>query len=264
MNLIKHEIPESQLVWIQANRQKKIHELEYADFNNGMEAILAKAQASLGYAIDSKIKQFIKQELSTNLKRNNLYRRLTLDEVGIFIQNGILGYYVLPKGTLNALNLANIMRWIDMGVQDESRKIALAENAKAETEHITRERTPEEIDALMKLGLASCIEYVMKNKTNTFKAPFKHVYDYLVSKYGIEVNRGGIAKKTLIPDDNEAKELTKIARAKFEADKQRVKKSGSMTDPENLFGWEQRLEMYCKEEYCKRFIEKAVKEGRPL
>lgn len=256
-------IPESVKFWLSAKQGANVNSLSFPDLKRELMPVVATATGAItnGQFADQSAIEFVAMGLADFLKNNKKCSALTVSEIAVFLKKGVINEYPTFRGQMNAVNVQNVSHWVKCGLEDEERLEALKmQNKIIEQEQVKREPTPEDIERINIMGLKTCIEYVKTGKTSAFSAPFKHIYDYLNDKYGVEVERKGEKKKTLIPDNDEAIELTNIAKKKFEADKYKVRGDSL----ESLFNWKHSYEMYCKDEYCKRFIEKSLAQGIDL
>lgn len=127
--------------------------------------------------------QFLAESTITLVLKD--FKHLTVQELGLAVENGTKGNYEIKKNGLRTVNIENINLWIKSYIADESRKAAMGYyNLLLNQSTLKTEPTPEEKEKQLK---KACIDaYVEFKHDGTITLISRIVYDYLKDKLKIE------------------------------------------------------------------------------
>jgi len=216
--------------WVIAKMQPKIKDIEFKDRKKAIAACLGEAMLLNGTSTNQEVFEAIAEALMQDFNTTPRYGHMTIAEFRIFMRKGMANEYGTYKNQMCVINYPNVMFWIKKGLDDTARTEALR---KAEEEKfVAKKPSDEQIRAEL---IASCHNTYngMKNGKVylNLKPPFALYYDYLLERYGIEVERNGKVGKTLITDSNEKARVDKEAIEDFNSYIQAgFKKQSDITD----------------------------------
>lgn len=233
------------------------------DLERGIKNIVIVSFAELGIkdAGDEKVVTFLRETLFKDFRAPK-FEHITLEEIKLFISNGIRGEYPTFNGMMNTLNVQNIHFWIKCGMASKDREVALKEFNRT-LDAAQKENNVEVPPEYYRTASIAAFDDYKKDGTLPF---FPHViYDYLAEQIGSEYQKGEEKFKTLITDQRKRVELFTQAKNTFKSKNLPEKKRQDPKTLEELFSKQERaFEFLVKRVYLAEFFNQLISTNSPL
>lgn len=254
--------------YLEAKFKPLIKSYSNYDLERGIKNILITAFAEMGIkdAGDDKVITFLRETMLKDL-RSPKYEHITLEEVKLFISQGIRGEYGTFKNQLTTINIPNLFFWIKAGITSTGRKLALEQFNKIIQEE---ENGKPKIDKMI-LSKDAC-----KKAFEAYKNGYEPMtpwayYDIINELVGVEYN----GFKTLVADLVERKrifsETTKAHIKAMDQEAVKLSKRGKTAEAEAIikeitggFKNSKSLENVQKAALLRYYFDQLIKENKQL